>query len=66
MNVYIDITNTYITRLNTGIQRVTKELVWRCYSFNKTQNNFIFIPVVYHSKLRCWKKININEFKNIY
>jgi len=61
MDVYVDITNTYSVRLNTGVQRVTKELMWRLAGPDRGQDRLNFIPIVYYDRLSLWKRINRRE-----
>jgi len=66
MEVYIDITNTYKIQLNTGIQRVTKELVLRLYDYNETQNSTKFIPIVFLDHVRLWKRVTRKEWVRLH
>ena len=66
MEIYIDITNTYKIRLNTGIQRVTKELVLRLYDYNETQNSTEFIPIVFLDHVRLWKRVTRREWVRLH
>ena len=66
MEVYIDITNTYKFRLNTGIQRVTKELVLRLYDYNETQHSAKFIPIVFLDHVRLWKRVTRREWVRLH
>jgi len=66
MEVYIDITNTYKIRLNTGIQRVTKELVLRLYDYNETQPDTKFIPIVFLDHVRLWKRVTRREWVRLH
>jgi len=66
MEVYIDITNTYKIRLNTGIQRVTKELVLRLFDRNDRQDKISFVPMVFYDRIGLWKKITRGELAFLY
>ena len=66
MEVYIDITNTFKIQLNTGIQRVTKELVLRLYDYNETQNSTKFIPIVFLDYVRLWKRVTRKEWVRLH
>jgi len=66
MEVYIDVTNTYQARLNTGIQRVTRELVLRLLDYNESRSRHFFVPVVFLDHLRLWKKVARKEWVRLY
>ena len=66
MHVYLDITNTYLTQLNTGIQRVSKELIRRLYDYNRVQTEMEFIPICFEQAMGSWKTIGQRDFERLY
>ena len=66
MEVYIDVTNTYQAQLNTGIQRVTKELVLQLLDYNERRNRQSFTPIVFLDHLCRWKKVTRKEWVRLY
>ena len=66
MEVYMDVTNTYQAGLNTGIQRVPRELVLRLLGYNESQSRHFFVPVVFLDHLRLWKKAARKEWVRLY
>lgn len=66
VHIYLDITNTYVTQLNTGIQRVSKELIRRLYDYNLVQTEMEFIPVCFDQAISRWKTIRRGDFEQLY